>query len=202
MQHQAAGHPLYAENQCRTGAGHERALYSTTQLCVWIPDCIVPLLLSCGLAGRVEYEPQTRICRQTPHSGVILCVSSLQCTCMQKMSPSLSSLSSVLVCFCPPCPASEEEAIQGWPRTGLIHMSVSRLSKWEGASGTVLKDFLSMGWGVPSTVAVCSTGVGLKWRDVRGSLPLHNLVSDSANPHYVLDPRPQPLWDHRSTGQL
>ena len=25
----------------------------------------------------------------------------------------------------------------------------------------------------------------------RGSLPLHNLVSDSANPHYVSDPLPQ-----------
>ena len=33
----------------------------------------------------------------------------------------------------------------------------------------------------------------------RGSLPRHHLVSDSANPHYVSDPRP--LWDHRSTGQ-
>ena len=32
-----------------------------------------------------------------------------------------------------------------------------------------------------------------------GSLPLHNLVSDSANPHYVSDPLPQPLWDHCST---
>ena len=27
----------------------------------------------------------------------------------------------------------------------------------------------------------------------RGSLPLHNLVLDSANPHYVSDPLPQPL---------
>ena len=36
----------------------------------------------------------------------------------------------------------------------------------------------------------------------RGSLPLHNLVSDSAHPHYVSDPLPRPLWDHRSTGQL
>ena len=36
----------------------------------------------------------------------------------------------------------------------------------------------------------------------RGSLPLHHLVSDSANPHYVSDPLPQPMWDHRSTGQL
>ena len=36
----------------------------------------------------------------------------------------------------------------------------------------------------------------------RGSLPLHNLVSDSANLHDVSDPLPQPLWDHRSTGQL
>ena len=35
-------------------------------------------------------------------------------------------------------------------------------------------------------------------------IPLHkhNLVSDSANPHYVSDPLPRPLWDHRSTGQL
>ena len=30
----------------------------------------------------------------------------------------------------------------------------------------------------------------------------HKLVSDSANPHYVSDPLPRPLWDHRSTGQL
>ena len=29
-----------------------------------------------------------------------------------------------------------------------------------------------------------------------------NLVSDSANPHYVSDLLPQPVWDHRSTGQL
>jgi hypothetical protein len=36
----------------------------------------------------------------------------------------------------------------------------------------------------------------------RGSLPLQNLVSDSANPDYVSDPLPQPMWDHRSTGQL
>ena len=36
----------------------------------------------------------------------------------------------------------------------------------------------------------------------RGSLPLQNQVSDSANPHYVSDPLPQPLCDHRSTGQL
>ena len=36
----------------------------------------------------------------------------------------------------------------------------------------------------------------------RGSLPLHHPVSDSANPHYVSDPLPQPSWDHRSTGQL
>ena len=36
----------------------------------------------------------------------------------------------------------------------------------------------------------------------RGSLPLHYLVSDSATPHCVSDPLPQPLWDHRSTGQL
>ena len=36
----------------------------------------------------------------------------------------------------------------------------------------------------------------------RGSLPLQNLVSDSANPHYVSDPLPRPSWDHRSTGQL
>ena len=36
----------------------------------------------------------------------------------------------------------------------------------------------------------------------RGSLPLHNLVSDSATPQYVSDPLPRPLWDHRSTGQL
>ena len=36
----------------------------------------------------------------------------------------------------------------------------------------------------------------------RGSLPLHHLVSDSANPHYMSDPLPQPMWDHRSTGQL
>ena len=35
----------------------------------------------------------------------------------------------------------------------------------------------------------------------RGSLPRHNLVSDSANPHYVSDPL-QPMWDHRSIGQL
>ena len=35
----------------------------------------------------------------------------------------------------------------------------------------------------------------------RGSLPLHMLVSDSGNPHYVSDPLPQYLWDHRSTGQ-
>ena len=35
----------------------------------------------------------------------------------------------------------------------------------------------------------------------RGSLPLHSLVSDSANPHCVSDPLPHPLWDHRSTGQ-
>ena len=38
--------------------------------------------------------------------------------------------------------------------------------------------------------------------DGRGSLPLHNLVSDSAHPHYMSHPLPQPLWDHRSTGQL
>ena len=31
----------------------------------------------------------------------------------------------------------------------------------------------------------------------RGSRPLHHLVSDSANPHDVSDPLPQPLWDHR-----
>ena len=36
----------------------------------------------------------------------------------------------------------------------------------------------------------------------RGSLPLHNLVPDSANPHCVSDPLAHPLWDHRSTGQL
>ena len=36
----------------------------------------------------------------------------------------------------------------------------------------------------------------------RGSLPLHNLVSDLANPHFVSDPLPRPLWDHRSTRQL
>ena len=36
----------------------------------------------------------------------------------------------------------------------------------------------------------------------RVSLPLHNLVSDAANPHYMSDPLLQPLWDHRSTGQL
>ena len=42
-----------------------------------------------------------------------------------------------------------------------------------------------------------------KWEAYsRGSLPLHNLVSDSANPHCVSDPLPQPLWDHASTGQL
>ena len=28
----------------------------------------------------------------------------------------------------------------------------------------------------------------------RGSPPLHYLVLDSANPHYVSDPLPQPLW--------
>ena len=38
--------------------------------------------------------------------------------------------------------------------------------------------------------------------DGRASLPLQNPVSDSANPHYISDPLPQPLWDHRSTGQL
>ena len=31
---------------------------------------------------------------------------------------------------------------------------------------------------------------------------LHQLISDSAIPHYVSDPLPRPLWDHRSTGQL
>ena len=33
----------------------------------------------------------------------------------------------------------------------------------------------------------------------RGSFPLHNLVSDSVNPHYASDPLPQTLWGHRST---
>ena len=36
----------------------------------------------------------------------------------------------------------------------------------------------------------------------RGSLPLHYLVSVSANPPYVSDPLPQPMWDRHSTGQL
>ena len=36
----------------------------------------------------------------------------------------------------------------------------------------------------------------------RGSLPLHNLVSDSANLHCVSHPLPRLSWDHRSTGQL
>ena len=31
---------------------------------------------------------------------------------------------------------------------------------------------------------------------------LHNLVSDTANPHYVSDPLPQRLWDHCITAQL
>ena len=35
-----------------------------------------------------------------------------------------------------------------------------------------------------------------------GSAPLHNLVSYSANPRYMSDPLPQPMWDHRGTGQL
>ena len=40
------------------------------------------------------------------------------------------------------------------------------------------------------------------FRQSGAALPLQNLVSDSADTHCVSDPLPQPMWDHRSTGQL
>ena len=61
-----------------------------------------------------------------------------------------------------------------------------------------------LGWKIPCLFQPTVLVAHAHWEAYygHGSLPLHNLVSDSANPHYVSDPLPRPFWDNRSTTQL
>ena len=47
----------------------------------------------------------------------------------------------------------------------------------------------------PHYIHPCSSELAQQEAYGRGSLPIHNPVSESGNPHCMPDPLPQPLWE-------